>query len=753
MASSMEWTPRPASKAGFAAKIDVCRYDPDAAAGKRYEILPNIQCDQIQYREGAEPPTARFRYVLDDRARAMGWPSQFEEIIRLHGKSDPDPGDENPPRPERAERYVVKTDDRLVVFSRDPAAPKARPEILFDGFAQGPQVDVGGKGQQVTFIAAGVASRCWDEPIIERLTRQDEDHAVWTDKPVVFNASVLNDPHFGNRARSAKVTNGGRDEQDFPPFVDDRDAEWPWSLSDAAKYLMGAHNPEEEFVDNPDFEILAALLKSRRPKGNAEYFDPSDSETYEETDITVPEYDATGKPWPEALAGLLEHHGFAMAFRCEADEKGLPWNWLEIYRKDGSGPYDPKSIPFQATGGLLDPSRQAVGAMAVTRDYQSAFNCVAVLGPPPLVEVCVVLAPAFVIQAGDEAFGVVEKYQLANLRLGGGTDINAYRLWVGCDTKTKIIKAVDGEYLTALSLQEQLAEMPFWSSAFPVRVERRRPPRPKLFSGRNATLEFSTNYKGFVGVLFDPDGDPSDWRPIPWGRGWELLDDRLGIRLTCDNPNAWNLGVEGGDARPAKNHIVKAVKALANPDEANPPFFLRLTTAIEMDGSARLTGDAPARTLVFAARKCHRRDSSPLKHERYRHVTVGDDQQDWFVHESSPRFNANADLKAAKDAATGIAPERYTGDKLDAYAEQVKQAMENPPVAGTVAIPWISEAYQVGDQIDEISGRGLSLCVNAGAEQGEAKRYPYVIGVDWGFANGQSTTLHLSDGRAEPILR
>lgn len=751
--AEMDWSPRPEPKAGFARRVDVAIYDPEAASAKgRYRVMPNLQCDQIQYREGASPPTARFRYVLDDRARAMGWPTQFETILRLHDKADPNPDDPGAPKPEKASRYVVKTDDRIVVLLRDGDDPKARPAVLFDGFTQSPQVDVSGKGQQVTFVAAGVASRCWDEPITWRLTRQDEDHAVWTDKPVVFNASVLNDPHFGNRARSAKVTNGGRDEQDFPPFVDDRDAEWPWSLSDAAKYLMGAHNPEEEFVDNPDFDILAALLKSRRPKGDAEYFDPSDSETYEETDITVPEYDATGKPWPVALAGLLDHHGFAMAFRCEADENGEPWNHLEIYRKDGSGPYDPKSIPFQATGGLLDPSRQAVGAMAVTRDYQSAFNGVVVLGPPPLVEVCVVLAPAFVIQAGDETQAASEIFRLANLRLNvDSTTHDRYRLWVGCDTKTKIIKATDGEYLTATGLQNQLAEMPFWNAGIPVRVERRRPPRAKLFDGRNATLEFSINYKGPVGALFDPGGDPSDWRLIPWGRGWELLDDRLGIRLTCDHPNAWNIGRD--NAGSAENQVLKAITALANPNEANPPFFLRLTTAIEMDGSARLTGDGLARTLVFAARKYQRRDSSPLKHERYRHVTVGDDHQDWFLHESSPRFGDDANVVAAKDAATGIAPERYTGDKLDAYAEQVQQAMENPPVAGTVAIPWISEAYQVGDQIDEISGRGLSLCVNAGAEQGEAKRYPYVIGVDWGFANGQSTTLHLSDARAEPILR
>lgn len=757
MASSMEWSPRAESKAGFAAKIEVCRYDIDAITTKgRYEVLPNIQCDQIQYREGANPPTARFRYVLDDRARSMGWPSQFEEIIRLHGKVAAD-GE----KPERAERYVVKTDDRIVVLCYDQTDSRARPSVLFDGFAQSPQVDVSGKGQVVTFVAAGVAVRCWDSPIFEALWRHadapddadnDDNHKLM--ERVLFNPSGPTARPGDGKALSGNAT---PDSVDDPAFIDplykkdhqpDEDGPVAWSLDKFARFLLKSYNKHQRvgdlmirWVDNPDFDVLKNLLRSRTPKEDSEFFDPSDDSTYNEEEILVPEYDATGKPWPEVLASVLEHHGFAMAFRCSTDENGEPWDHLEIYRKDGSGPFDPKTIPFQRAGGRLNTAEHAIGAASVTRDYASAFNSVVGLTRPTLIELSVVLAPAFQIKRGPVPSDqeILLDYGMAAIAEDPAKAENRlmYRLWVCEEVGGKITQLDDNRWYEddAMTDAKRLYTGRMFSGST---VRRRLPGRAHLVT-RNpnneadrmkATLAVSTDYEGEINDTWDGTGK---WRTVAPGHGWRLLEDRLGVYLTCENPNAWNIG----DGEQPK--LIKLVSTMLNPSENNKPVFLRLTTVIEDPGGI--------------SRKISSTLSSPLKFPRTRMIDVGETRRE-IVHRSSPNFDEAVEQSGREPTDDGwLVVVRNDGPFMEKYMKQVIQTHKDPPIAGSVTIPWISEAYQIGDQISEISGRGLSLQTNAGAEQGEAPRYPYVIGVDWGFANGQSTTLHLSDRRAEPRPR
>ena len=56
----------------------------------------------------------------------------------------------------------------------------------------------------------------------------------------------------------------------------------------------------------------------------------------------------------------------------------------------------------------------------------------------------------------------------------------------------------------------------------------------------------------------------------------------------------------------------------------------------------------------------------------------------------------------------------------------------------------------IGDQISTVEGRGINLQANVGTEQGEGARYPVVVGITYQFADRQSTTLLLSDRRADP---
>jgi hypothetical protein len=67
-----------------------------------------------------------------------------------------------------------------------------------------------------------------------------------------------------------------------------------------------------------------------------------------------------------------------------------------------------------------------------------------------------------------------------------------------------------------------------------------------------------------------------------------------------------------------------------------------------------------------------------------------------------------------------------------------------------VTIPWISFSYEVGQTVNVIDGRGISLQTNLGAEAGEAPVYPTIVSKAWDLSGGrQRTILQLSDRRAE----
>lgn len=84
-----------------------------------------------------------------------------------------------------------------------------------------------------------------------------------------------------------------------------------------------------------------------------------------------------------------------------------------------------------------------------------------------------------------------------------------------------------------------------------------------------------------------------------------------------------------------------------------------------------------------------------------------------------------------------------------AEACALRQANEAGKVCGSATIPRFTSAYRVGDKVQAIVGRNLSLRTNAGAPAGEGDVYPAVVSVTWNFDAGQSTILELSDHRGE----
>jgi hypothetical protein len=67
-----------------------------------------------------------------------------------------------------------------------------------------------------------------------------------------------------------------------------------------------------------------------------------------------------------------------------------------------------------------------------------------------------------------------------------------------------------------------------------------------------------------------------------------------------------------------------------------------------------------------------------------------------------------------------------------------------------LTIPFITDYYQIADRINIVQGRGASLQVNIGIDQGETATYPWVTAFAWDFqGDRQQTMLQLSDRRAE----
>ncbi len=173
MPGSFDYDPYPPQLALDAIPIGVFSYD-SSSPGSGYSFLPNLWCEQIQYKEGIEPPAARFSYVLDEVAAGQfGWPSQFEQIWPLTRAPSP---------------YVVGNDDELVVLA---LLPDGTTRVLFHGFARIPQTNLSPANQGVSFVAVGVAILCWNIPVGGRIERDADDPQngsnVQTDLPVRFN--------------------------------------------------------------------------------------------------------------------------------------------------------------------------------------------------------------------------------------------------------------------------------------------------------------------------------------------------------------------------------------------------------------------------------------------------------------------------------------------------------------------------------------------------------------------------------------
>lgn len=683
------------------ASVGVYRYQPGGSP--TYQVLPNVRVLAIQFREGPDPGVARFRYVFNP-ADPTTDPTSFEQALSVDVNL----------------ANVVKNDDRLVVLKLNPDGSSIP---LFDGFAQVPELHLSPSEELVTFVAYGVAVREWDTPIGGALMRD-------ADNPTTVSDFETDLPTYFNPTGRPNATPDGADAQNpsnqtYPTFLDPRvdrdpDLRRSWTVPMAVRYLCYRHNPNETYVANPDGTLIDDLLDSRSPIAGVT-MDPSDPSTYTSSPIVVPELPVTGKAWPVALHELLEPNGFGMVFRLESDENGDPYTRLDIFRRQDGSTSTYKDLYLQPSGNPLDPTLTNLARARLARDTAGIANVYSVESNPVRYEASFVLAPGYPIVQSDAATAASIGVFDLTAPTFSQANRDKYRLYVFDETGEGHWSFTTGAMSSTATLLDDLLS----DSANDPRnyVKRRRVPVGVLFTRDannmplKARLAISTDFAGASPGLWDGTGT---WQPVVGG--YRLLQDRLGIWISVPNPNGWNIGLPETSGMPYPAGTVRGVEDQANTSATH--FFLRLTCVIEGDlGLNAVAAQRPSSSTSFAImRRVDARD-------RYFKQVVA----------AKSEFNTTSQAITIRDD---------TDDALSEAAAR-RLAGESGEVAGSVTVPRFTTAYRIGDKIQAIVGRNLSLRTNAGAPLEEGQVFPSVVALSWDFNGKQQTELQLSDHRGQ----
>lgn len=705
------------------AQLIVLRYSPGGSP--EFQLLPNVLCLGISKMIGPDPRVARFRYVTSQVADPV-FPRHFEQTYPIDAQG----------------YYVVQPDDRLVVAL---LLANAAPLFLFDGFAKLPELQLSRESEMVPFSAAGTTERERDTPIGGAIIR-DAGGDTPVDIPCQGIPARFNPDGRGNCTPEDEDTTSDDDASiTYPVFFDpaiikaNSDRGRKWTLGNAVRYIIGTMNAKAEYVANRNFSPLEAALSARVPAAGFEFVDVNNPDSWEFQDIICPDYDATGKSWPDAVAELIAPYGFRLAFFLATEEGKPRWFW-RILRDDDN--IDLKSIKLQPYGQPLNPGATNVGSAQFSRDTSRIANEFVIDGEPDLYEASFILAPNFEIAGADADPANRDKWKEGTAIF----DPAKYREFV-------LDEAGEGHW--DFDGEETVSVPPSLDALFGdeddedrVYVRRRRIPRRTLFTkDENGVPETAELWIGRLAIggeddvggpgyssllvpgLWSREADDVVWQRVTQG-GWELLKDRIGIRITTSDAAAWNIGDDRSGGMPFPSGKVNIVKCLASPDadrQVHKPFVFRLTCVVPSDQCV------PARA--------DKRPASPTKFIVQRRI----DTRDRFRREIVSEFSHFQDEDTAID---------ITDDTADAkqYAEAYRAADEMARFTGTVSIPRLTGAYEIGDRISDVTGRGVSLRTNIGAGKGESEQYPIVDRIDWSFEAGQVTTLHATDRRKEPML-
>ena len=243
----------------------------------------------------------------------------------------------------------------------------------------------------------------------------------------------------------------------------------------------------------------------------------------------------------------------------------------------------PRDLELPGRGSELDPARCNVAALSLARDSRSIVNAITVETQQRRVEVSVVLAPGFTPAAGDEAAAVRGQFLRANLSTASGDVRRKYRYYVADEAGDGHWDAASASWRTGpLDLSSDLPR--HREGTVLTYVRRLRPGSNTLLSRDSAgpaaqgPARALARLQGPAPAVWDGSGN---WQPI--AGGWELLDDRLGILVTVEDPESWPIGDYTGPQPQEPSRTLRGITSQANPAAPNTRFVLRLTTVIDDD--------------------------------------------------------------------------------------------------------------------------------------------------------------------------
>jgi hypothetical protein len=532
--------------------------------------------------------------------------------------------------------------------------------------------------------------------------------------------------------------------------------EHPLGLQGAPDLRDVAHDYPLPYVKVPDFVDLTKLLKAIVPKDDGGPIDLHDPETYDKVNIMCPDVEVTGISWPEAVSRLIRPFGFHYRFDIQVNEDNQLPEWImTFYRED-----DDKlttTLRLQEPRSDLDPGQTNVGAIRMARDAVHVANEFEIDTAMVEYEATFLLAPGFPIDDAD----------LENLPLfmdgGDGPDNrlkyrrfifgeNGAEVW-DAQAKNMSSQDLDTKFYKLFTIDDRdrplLKDFKF--------LHRKRKPIGQLHSKLpdGQAYRYQLHVSDYKNYTKDADGSPPSRIPIIWnGDGkWQLvssteyslLDDRIGIQLTCFDPNGFSAGNPlKHDEKPLtevfenENGLLNVVQWLTNGGRG---IIFALTCVIQFDHDIDLV--------------LPRRDSSLTGYRIRRKL----DQRDRWKKQIATKYSM-----IAKD----VSPDKFKDDKGNAkdfyYARDdtkvaknimqgYQRSHESGSHAGNFTIPRFSTAYNVGMTVESIDGRDVNMQINSGAGQGETPRYSRIQSIAWTCEGQQTTTVTLTDERADPMAR
>lgn len=563
-----------------------------------------------------------------------------------------------------------------------------------------------------------------------------------------------------------------------------------WNLPEAVRYLLVTCNTNQDHIIHEHLlKYIMHILVRRYPTKPDVPINLDDPQTYTEVPLPCPDVELTGDSWPQAVERLIAPHGFQLTFRLEiiADTGAVVY---KAYIKDLKNPDATRQFWFNRAGLPLLPEQNNVQDVKIARDSAKIVNVF--VGDTQQIEVeasyiCYPLwnirkpptanpdiehmdlfkksSKDFYKNSFDETFGTPPVPMMASY------NCVKYRRFGACEDGGRYYDPYRQEGDPGdIDMQEALPEHFDFGKVFDLEdwklgdqtrkfVFMKRKVLPRLFRAiqdtdgnpdidyRPPELWVSTDYP-WVGATPEPEQFGGLYRPGPWNPkkdqhwvkitrgGWKLLDEGIGFEVTCEDPNAWEAFEKGAasasgwaDAPACLNSgKLRLVNSFAKPDESNPVLIFRLTCVVRID-----------RNILSV--KAARTAGSPTRFEVERREDLRDK---YFRRYVSMFSHLTADL--TKDTI-------FQDDEKRAKAivDARRDAAEACRFAGTAGIGRIQRAFDLGDQVSHVLGRGIDLNSRAGLALGELPRYPTIVAVDLKFGEANGTVYQLEDLRADGI--